>query len=165
LNRTIFGGAYSTVLPNSRDYAIRLQYRRGDKVDFQDLLNKNNQPVEYVRSALAGHYTRFEEIKLPNELMNEPYVQLLWRYYYKGQVLSGSRAQLRLDDIKVYTKASYTKGDIHQATISAHSNIISKATVIPTGLTEYKAKEYILLEPGFNTSSQTVFKAGISNCL
>lgn len=154
-----------TVLPNSRDYAIRLQYRRGDKVDFQDLLNKNNQPVEYVRSALAGHYTRFEEIKLPNELMNEPYVQLLWRYYYKGQVLSGSRAQLRLDDIKVYTKASYAKGDIHQATISAHSNIISKATVIPTGLTEYKAKEYILLEPGFNTSSETVFKAGISNCL
>lgn len=153
-----------TVLPNFRDYAIRLQYRRGDKLDFEDLLDNNGQPIEYVRNETAGHYTVFEDIKLPDELLNEPYIQLLWRYYFKGQVISGARPQLRVDDIKIYSKANYVKGNVQQGVTANFSQIESKATIIPEEITEYNASEYILLEPGFSTATNAGFKAEITVC-
>ncbi|NLK40450.1 MAG: hypothetical protein GX298_00150, partial [Planctomycetes bacterium] len=39
-------------------------------------------------------------IALPAEALEQPYVQLLWRYYHVDGD-SGARAQLRLDDIVV----------------------------------------------------------------
>jgi hypothetical protein len=154
-----------TVLPNLRDYAIRLQYRRGDLLDFKDVLDSAGQPIEYNRHPEAGHSQVFENIKLPEELNNQPYVQLLWNYYFKGTVRSGARAQLRIDDIDVFSKASYNKGTNQTALISRQGSISSKATVNPVGMTEYKATKHILLEPGFNTTNAAVFKAEIKMCL
>lgn len=88
-----------TVLPNSRVYAIRLQYRLGTSGEFQDVL-LDGQPIEYLRNESADHWQRFEGIALPGELLEQPYIQLLWRYYrIEGD--SGPRAQLRLDDISI----------------------------------------------------------------
>ena len=87
-----------TILENSRIYAIRLQYRTDIHAPFEDLL-VDGAPVEYVRQE-DGHVQTFEEIPLPQELLGQDYVQLLWRYYHVG-VTDGPRAELRLDDITV----------------------------------------------------------------
>lgn len=88
-----------TVLPNSRVYAIRLQYRVGLTNDFADVLDGADQPIEYVRNAAADHSQTLGPVLLPPDALGQEYVQLLWRYY----AISGDskRAQLRLDDILV----------------------------------------------------------------
>lgn len=86
-----------TVLPNIRVQAIRLQYRLGTTGAFTDVL-VGGQPVEYMRSATAGHNVVFGPLSLPAALLGQPYVQLLWRYYLVSGT-SGARAQLRLDDV------------------------------------------------------------------
>ncbi|MCU0780378.1 MAG: CotH kinase family protein, partial [Akkermansiaceae bacterium] len=90
----------ATLAPNSRSYAIRLQYRLGIEGPFVDLPGPDGQPVEYRSAAVAGHSATFGPVALPPAVLNQPYVQLLWRYYLTGGD-SGARAQVRLDDILI----------------------------------------------------------------
>lgn len=87
-----------TLLTNYRQYAIRLQYRIGHTGSFVDVTDDAG-PVEY-RVQTDGHTQSFGPFLLPAALAGQPYVQLLWKYYYVGGT-SGARAQLRLDDISV----------------------------------------------------------------
>jgi len=89
-----------TVRPNNRQYAIRLQYRVGKEDEFKDVLDEEGELSEYHRSTIAGHEQEFTAI-LPDDALDESYVQLRWKYYYTGVATSGSRDELRLDDIKV----------------------------------------------------------------
>lgn len=92
-----------TMLRNERLYALRLQYRIGTEGNFANLMY-NGQIVEYLASA-DGHMHTFENIEMPQDLLNQEYVQLLWRYYpIAGD--SGPRSQLRLDDIHINTSLS-----------------------------------------------------------
>jgi len=93
-----------TVLPNSRNYAIRLQYRVGLTGSWIDLMSGSN-PVEYIRNQAEGHSTDFI-VDLPLAAVNQAYVQLRWKYYFMGSPTSGARAMLRLDDIVVKKKVS-----------------------------------------------------------
>lgn len=88
-----------TVTPNERQYAIRLRYRVGNSGPFSDLLDASNQPVEYVRNTTAGHSQVIGPVALPSALLNKPYVQLLWQYYWTGVGTANARDELRLDDI------------------------------------------------------------------
>ncbi|GAB3173510.1 CotH kinase family protein [Telluribacter humicola] len=99
LNEVYVQWTAGTLLPNNREYAIRLQYRVGDSGAFQDVLDPQGQPVEYSRNAQAGHSQVMGPVALPAAALNQSYVQLFWRYYMKSG--SGSRPQLRLDDIIV----------------------------------------------------------------
>lgn len=95
-----------TVLPNSRVYRFRLQYRIGIDGPFIDVTNGEGEPLEYERNELAGHQETFLNILLPEEVLNQPYVQFLWRYYHTGEQVipeSGQRAMLRLDDLVIGT--------------------------------------------------------------
>lgn len=89
-----------TLTPNVRVYAIRLQYRVGSEGEFADVTDAEGQPVEYVRNATGGHALDIGPLELPPEAMGQPYVQLLWRYYFVSGG-SGARAQLRLDNISI----------------------------------------------------------------
>jgi hypothetical protein len=89
-----------TVTPNSRLYAIRLQHRVGASGPFSDLLDGAAQPVEYRRSAVAGHSSLLGPWALPAPAHNQPYVQLRWKYYWLSGA-SGPRDHLRVDDIMV----------------------------------------------------------------
>lgn len=91
-----------TELPNSRHYAIRLQYRVGLTGTWADV-SDGGEPVEYIRSETAGHEEQFV-VDLPAAAANQAYVQLRWKYYYLGSPTSGARAMLRLDDIRVASK-------------------------------------------------------------
>lgn len=92
-----------TIIPNSRVYAIRLQYRVGEEGTFRDVIH-GGEPVEYTRRSEAGHYEVIGPVWLPPNAMDRPYVQLRWKYYFTGERLdatSGQRDMLRIDDIIV----------------------------------------------------------------
>ncbi len=94
-----------TVTPNTRVYVLRLQYRVGIEGPFEDVLDDNEDPVLYTRDATAGHEQPMGPVDLPADALDQPYVQVLWRYYLvSGE--SGARAQLRLDDILVAQTAT-----------------------------------------------------------
>ena len=98
-----------TVLTNARVYAIRLQYRAGATGEFLDVVGGDGQPVEYVRAEQAGHEQAKGPAALPAEALGKEYVQLLWRYYWVSGS-SGSRAQLRLDDVEVFANGGSPTG-------------------------------------------------------
>ena len=98
------GFTAGTVTPNSRVYALRLQYRLGTEGPFTDLLDSEGRPVEYVQNSSTGHNETLGPVNLPPASLDQPYLQLLWRYYLVSGS-SGSRAQLRLDNLLVTAEA------------------------------------------------------------
>jgi hypothetical protein len=92
--------AAGTVTPNTMVYGIRLQYSVGTNGIFTDVLDAQNNPVEYLRNSVAGHSTNIGPITLPVAAINQPYVLLRWKYYWISGT-SGSRAQLRVGNIRV----------------------------------------------------------------
>jgi hypothetical protein len=90
-----------TVNPNSRVYAIRLQYRVGIQGPFTDVPDEAGNPVDYVRSDIVGDSRTLGPVALPAEVNNRPVVQLRWKYYFIPTGVSGARAELRVDDIRV----------------------------------------------------------------
>lgn len=97
-----------TVHPNSRVYHLRLQYRIGNQVPFQDVLNDDGEPVEYMRNEASHHRETIGPVRLPQELTGIPYIQLMWRYYYTGEQLdpeSGQRSELAIPHIRIIADA------------------------------------------------------------
>lgn len=162
-----------TVTPNSRQYNIRLRYRVGTTGPFTDLTDENNNPVEYVRNATAGHSQVIGPVALPATLLNKPYVQLLWQYYYRGVGTSGARDQLRIDDIIVrrgdcrsitsgswHTASTWSCGRVpsvcddvyinnsHTITLSAGNTAARRILFEPTGRLRYlNASASVFLKP------------------
>lgn len=98
-----------TLLPNSRIYGIRLQSRVGLHASWNDVLDDEGQPVEYIRGE-EGDEKVLGPVRLPEALEGESYVQLRWKYHHIS-ITSGPRAKLRLDNIIVAAEAvedSYT---------------------------------------------------------
>ncbi len=155
-----------TILPNSRSYAIRLQYRIGDLSPFQDFLDGNGQPVEYQRNLTAGNEQLFENLTLPTELLNQAYIQLMWRYYFYGNETSGARSELKIDDIKVNVHKTITNPE-ETVNIDKVAKITSSIPIVTPINVHYKAIEAIQLQPGFTVNANSgVFLASIDNsCL
>jgi autotransporter-associated beta strand protein len=105
------GFTAGTVLPNTRVYAIRLQARIGTTGPFNDVLDGSGQPVEYLRNESPGHESVIGPADLPPGIMDQPYVQLLWRYYHVAGDI-GARAELRLDDVLVTADTSNSPASI-----------------------------------------------------
>lgn len=91
----------STVQPNERVYAVRLQYRPAHQGTWRDVLDPLGRPVEYRRNATTGHSAVLGPTLLSPETANQPVIQLRWKYYFIETGASGARAQLRVDDIIV----------------------------------------------------------------
>ena len=81
-----------TILKNFREYGITVQYRIGMEGQFNDI------PETGYITGNDGHVTNIGPVSLPSQLLDQPYVQLLWRYHYLSGN-SGARAELRLDEI------------------------------------------------------------------
>lgn len=98
-----------TVLPNSRAYNIRLQYRVGDSGPFADLLDAAGDPAEYLRHSQKGHVEVIGPVRLPEPAEDRELVELRWKYYYSGfreDPNSGQRSMLRIGDIAVASKTA-----------------------------------------------------------
>ncbi|MBE0544701.1 MAG: CotH kinase family protein [Verrucomicrobia bacterium] len=93
-----------TVVPNSRVYGIRFQYRVGAEGPFLDVPDANGNPVQYVSNELAGHQEVIGPLLLPAAANQQPRVELRWKYFHiSGN--SGARAQLRVGNIQVTTSS------------------------------------------------------------
>jgi len=93
-----------TVLPHSRIYNLRLQYRVGYEDPFADVLDEDGNPVEYVRHEEAGHSKFICPVTLPEAAEGQSDVQLLWRYYYTGEREdedSGQRSKMNVSEIHI----------------------------------------------------------------
>lgn len=92
-----------TLAPNSRVYNLRLQYRTGSEDGFTDLHDANGNPVEYRRRN-EEHTGSIGPVPLPDHLMGQERVELLWRYYHTGDRVdpeSGQRTEISLSMIHV----------------------------------------------------------------
>lgn len=93
-----------TVEPNSRIYNLRLQYRTDRNSPFRDVPDRFGDPVEYERNEKAGHQETIGPVSLPADAEDQPYVELLWRYYHTGERVdedSGQRSMLNISEISV----------------------------------------------------------------
>ncbi|MFW5973095.1 MAG: CotH kinase family protein [Bacteroidota bacterium] len=133
-----------TVLPGSRVYNLRLQYRTDDESPLADVVGSDGEPVEYGRNEQAGHTARIGPVTLPPDLEGRPYVQLWWRYYHTGARLdeeTGTRDMLRLDDIHI-TSSKQVSGDrqpelpLETAMLGNYPNPFSGSTSIRYSLAE-----------------------------
>lgn len=129
LNKVFVSFKTGTLIQNERLYAIRLMYRIGVEGEFLEVLS-NGVPVDYTVS-YSGHFAYFNDIELPEEILDEDYVQLLWKYYYlEGQ--SGPRPEMLLDDI--YVRKNLTNLELTQNTriISVYPNPAKEFIIIDT---------------------------------
>ena len=93
-----------TVIPNSREYALRLQYRIGNQGPFREVADTDGKSYVYVRSDSAGHRRQFGPLPLPDDSAGQQRVELLWRYYHTGMrhdPEDGSRSKLHIATIQV----------------------------------------------------------------
>lgn len=101
----------TTLLPNDREYAVRLRWRHGVEAPFADVVDEEGNPVEYIRHPEPGHSRFLGPISLPREAANRPYIQLKWKYYATGGgTQSGPRAMLGIADIQVQSMQSKISG-------------------------------------------------------
>lgn len=150
-----------TIAVGAREYGIRLQYRIGDQVNFADLLDANSQVIEYSRG-VAGDSAVFE-VELPVTLLNQPYIQLLWRYYKKNGS-SSNRDELGIDDIIVESTRVLSGVTASGASTVQAGSVISTASVSGNSTVLYEAKRSVVLQPGFGTNHGAVFTAQINGC-
>lgn len=105
----------ATLAPGSRIYHLRLQYRVGSDGEFTDITDANGDPVEYRRRT-EEHSKSFEPISLPDQIMDQERVELLWRYYYTGNRIdsdSGQRTEIGLSSIHVERVPEYPSPQPH----------------------------------------------------
>jgi hypothetical protein len=150
-----------TITANPRKYNIRLYFRIGDVQPFQDF----NPVIQYNGNITSGHSQTFRDIILPEEIMNQPYVQLFWKYYYTGSAASSARDQLGIDDILIkgvkVLSGNITSGLDPSLT---PNHIYGKGQITNGNNVNTKASDAITLLPGFEAKTGSTFKAEIKTC-
>ncbi|MCX6140043.1 MAG: hypothetical protein NTX15_04310, partial [Candidatus Kapabacteria bacterium] len=89
-----------TILAGQRRYGLRLQYRLGSTGAWINVVN-NGGFVEFVSTANVTSTATTITSPLPTACEGQPLVQLRWVYYYVPNSGTGTRPQIRLDDISV----------------------------------------------------------------
>ncbi len=94
-----------TIAAGQRVYGLRLQYRLNTANPWLDVMN-NGAPVEFRNIANATGTATTISAPLPIACENQSLVQLRWVYYYVPGSGTGTRPQLRLDDISVTSNST-----------------------------------------------------------
>ena len=116
IDELVLHWAPGTVLENERRYGLRLQYRTAPDEDFADVL-VDGAPIAYEVQE-DGHQERHGPIILPEALLDQPYLQLLWRYHHiEGD--NGPRAELQLRHFMLGDQAQMH----HSADLEQRGNI------------------------------------------
>jgi hypothetical protein len=106
----------STLLVNSRVYALSLQYRTNIEDPWKSWTDNQGVPVIYHRNESVGHSQSFWNLSLPNDATNKPYVQVRWIYHFTGQQIDpnvGARDMIGLNFISINHPLSAQQGRNH----------------------------------------------------
>lgn len=141
-----------TLIPNSRVYAIRLQYKTSPDGNFTNLTDNEGNVIEYMRSATVGHQQDFGPVLLPSWAEDLEYLQLRWKYYYTGTQLTqehNRRDMLRLDNILVSgtaTGAGVTNSEANNMLLHNYPNPCYDQTQISFRLSKPSSVQIALLD-------------------
>jgi len=94
-----------TLGAGQRRYGLRLQYRLGTVGNWNNVVN-NGGFVEFVSTPNVTGSAVTITSPLPLVCENQPVVQVRWVYYYVAGSGTGSRPQIRLDDISVTSNST-----------------------------------------------------------
>ncbi|MFM7774569.1 MAG: hypothetical protein ACKO9V_06965, partial [Candidatus Kapaibacterium sp.] len=94
-----------TVVSQTRLYAIVLQYRVGTTDPWQTAIINGTDTVQY-KSSTTGNSQVLPTFTLPATCENQPVVQVRWRMYQWSTAGTGSRPQMRVDEISVQSDVS-----------------------------------------------------------
>ncbi len=117
-----------TVVPQSRLYAIVLQYRVGTTDAWSTAIQNATDTVQYKSNSTANHSQVMPTFTLPSTCENQAVVQLRWRYYQYATG-SGSRPQLRFDEVSVLSDAS--------SGVPVKLNVLNVSPATPSVLTPF----------------------------
>jgi hypothetical protein len=98
-----FSWRATTLLRNSRNYHLRLQYRTDISHEWKDWTDADGNVVEYRRSD-QGHTNTIADLSFPEDAREQSYVQIRWMYYFAGYQSdeeSGARDMLALNMINI----------------------------------------------------------------
>jgi hypothetical protein len=104
----------STLRANSRVYALQPFFREGITQTWQPLLQDDGEPWIYQRSSIENRKDTLKHLAFPNEMLENPYVQLMWKYYFTGQRIteeSGARDMLALHHIFIEKQTANSSVD------------------------------------------------------
>jgi len=113
----------ATIAKNNRVYGLRLQYKIGAgdvNANWTDIANGDDAFTQYT----SGEDATTEKLTtaLPAAVNNLPVVQLRWVYTYVETGVTGSRAEVALDDVTVTTKEILSADDFTANTFAMYPN-------------------------------------------
>ncbi len=114
---------------NGNRYLLRAQYRVGNTSAFTDLPGATSA-IEF-NSTNAGP-TNFAAITLPSACENQAEVQVRWVYYWSGSG-SGSRDEIRLDEISITSLSSIPAAPSATAQYFCATNLPTIGDLVATG--------------------------------
>jgi hypothetical protein len=109
---------------NPRVYGIRLQGRPDTTQAWTDILDNNNNPMDYVTDSLSTNFTSFK-VAIPASFRNQPNAQLRWKYYYVNTGTAGARSCLGIDDIT-----------LQQETVSSTTQLSNSIRIWPNPVSD-----------------------------
>ena len=112
-----------TIAKNNRVYALRMQYKTTTgniNSGWMDIPATTNSFTEYL-SGEDGTNANFTTV-LPEAANNKPAVQVRWVYTYKETGVTGSRAEIALDDITVSSEKTLGTDTFKQNTFKIYPN-------------------------------------------
>ena len=125
----------STILANSRKYAIRLQYRTDMDMSWRDWKDLDGNVIEYPGREINGHSHEFLNIPFPEDLLNREYLQIRWLYYFTGHQNNqedNSRDMLAINDITIgeyITEVNEPEGDHNLPQLKVFPNPTGEGTI------------------------------------
>lgn len=120
-----------TLFMHQRYYGMRLLYRTGIDEEFIPMIIEG-QPADYIPQ-IHGQYKEFISIQLPENLLEQEYVQLLWRYFPLSS--SGERrTEIRIDNINITRYPLSVPEIIIDTKISIYPNPVKDQLFVETNL-------------------------------
>jgi hypothetical protein len=114
----------TTIKANSRQYAIRMQYRTDIYHVWKTVIGYEDEPVEYYRNQ-DGHTQLFYNVRMPADAYNQANLQFRWLYYYTGGQAdpeAGARDMLGLKLISINDPTNVDEAEDPHVPLTAFPN-------------------------------------------
>lgn len=156
----------TTIAQNNRVYSLRIQYRIGAgsaNANWTDIANGDDEFTQYV-SGETGNTATFTTA-LPAEVNNQAEVQVRWVYNYIETGVTGSRAEIALDDVTVTSNVSLGTDEFSANTFAMYpnpaSNMVSFTKPLAVTVYDFTGKAIYTSDKEISTLNVSGYSSGI----